>query len=266
VHGLQARHLQPIVEVATSRGVPVVGQLWAVDGREAAELGVRQLDNTSRVIATQRFSTAEMTRPRPVSQRLSVLAQAWVDIDWPRTEAIMAGMVEGGTAYCPTMIVWQYLADGAGISDDPDFEAFFTERTREDFGQLTDRMNESWDDIDRANWATAFENRKEWIRRFRGLGGTIVAGTDMQFGGIALHRELDILVDCGMTPAEALGAATRVAADVASKPELGRIEPGAIADLLLLDADPRVDVRNLRTVSAILQGGVAADIDALRIA
>lgn len=258
VHGLTAELLRPVVDVARSRGVPVAGQLWRVDAREASELGVRQLDNTSRVLATRRVTVAEMIRPRPVSARLTVLAKAWLDIDWPRTEELMAAMIDHGVAYCPTLIVWKYLVEpgGGAIDADPDFDDFFSSDVRADFAALTGKMTESWGPQDRANWSAAFEVRKEWVGRFRRLGGTVVLGTDMQFGGIAAHEELRILVDCGLTPTQALMSATADAAAVAAKPELGRVAVGSRADLLLLDADPRLDVRDLRRIGAVIQSGI----------
>jgi hypothetical protein len=268
VHGLTAELLEPIVDVARSRGVPVAGQLWRVDAREAAELGVRQLDNTSRVLATREITVAEMIRPRPVSARLTVLAKAWLDIDWPRTEELMAAMVEHGVAYCPTLIVWKYLVEpgGGSIETDPDFDDFFTSDVRAEFAALTGTMTESWGPQDRDNWAAAFEIRKEWVNRFRSLGGTVVLGTDMQFGGIAAHEELRIIVDCGLTPTEALMAATADAAAVAAKPDLGRVTVGSAADLLLVDADPRLDIQNLRKIGVVIQGGIAQDPNQLRAA
>jgi len=268
VHGLTAELLEPIVEVARSRGVPVAGQLWRVDAREAAELGIRQLDNTSRVLATRTISVAEMVRPRPVSDRLTVLAKAWLDIDWPRTEDLMAAMIDHGVAYCPTLMVWKYLVEpgGGSIDADPDFDGFFTNDVRAGFAALTGKMTESWRPEDRENWAAAFEIRKEWVSRFRSLGGTVVLGTDMQFGGIAAHEELRILVDCGLTPTEALMSATADAAAVAAKPELGRVAVGSTADLLLVDADPRLDIRDLRRIEVVIQGGVPVAPSQLRAA
>ena len=56
----------------------------------------------------------------------------------------------------------------------------------------------AWTDEDRSYMRIAYEKRLEWIRRFHALGGTVVVGTDMQFGGIMVHEELRQLEAAGL--------------------------------------------------------------------
>jgi len=268
VHGLTADLLRPIVEAAQEHARPVVGQLWQVDASECAELGVRQLDNTSRVFATSRFSVEELIRPRPVSDRLAVLARAWVAVDWDQTEALMGSMVGAEVAYCPTLAVWEYLAEVGrnNLESDPDFTTFFGHDERANFASLAQAMNGTWSAEDRYYWRAALENRYEWVRRFHAMGGQVVLGTDIQFGGIEAHRELSILVECGLSPAEAIAAGTGTAARVAGQPAIGRIVQGAVGDLLLLEADPLTDIGNLRRIEGLIRGGVVSRPDDLRVA
>ena len=77
------------------------------------------------------------------------------------------------------------------------------------------------------------------------------------FPGYSAHVELARMVEAGMTPLEALRSATRVAADFLESPHLGRIRPGAVANLLLLDENPLDDIRHTRTLyRVVLQGAV----------
>ena len=74
--------------------------------------------------------------------------------------------------------------------------------------------------------------------------------------GISLHDELELLVEAGLTPMQALQAATLNAAralDVAD--QMGTIERGKRADLVLLDADPLADITNTRKIHAVVVGG-----------
>ena len=92
-------------------------------------------------------------------------------------------------------------------------------------------------------------------------GVTIAAGTDAgnigTLHGPSLHRELELLVEAGLTPEAALLAATRDAARVFSAtPDLGTLEPGRRADLLVLEADPLADVRNLRRIRQVVRAGL----------
>ena len=87
----------------------------------------------------------------------------------------------------------------------------------------------------------------KWMRPF--LGRTILAGTDQVVPGHSLARELELLVQAGLTPLEAIRCATITPAQVLGvSAEVGTIEVGKRADLVILDADPSEDVRNIRRV------------------
>lgn len=93
-------------------------------------------------------------------------------------------------------------------------------------------------------------------------GGRVAAGTDAgnigTLHGPALHRELQMLSQAGLTPSQVLTAATRDAAFAySSKPEIGLITAGYRADLLVLDADPSESVANLARISQVWSRGVA---------
>ncbi len=73
---------------------------------------------------------------------------------------------------------------------------------------------------------------------------------------MSLHRELELLVRAGLSPAEALRAATHRPAELLGRAhEWGSIAPGRAADLLLLDADPLADIRHTRRIRAVYAGG-----------
>lgn len=91
-------------------------------------------------------------------------------------------------------------------------------------------------------------------------GVTIVAGTDQAVPGHSLHRELELYVEAGFTPLEAIQAATLVPARVMKKDkELGTIEAGKRADFILVNGDPLADIRALRKVRVVVTGGRAYD-------
>lgn len=87
-------------------------------------------------------------------------------------------------------------------------------------------------------------------------GVSIVAGTDQTVPGHSLHREIELYVKAGFTPLEAIQAATLVPARVMKiDNEVGTIEPGKRADLIILDANPLAEIRNIRTVRTVITGG-----------
>jgi imidazolonepropionase-like amidohydrolase len=89
---------------------------------------------------------------------------------------------------------------------------------------------------------------------------TIVAGTDQAVPGHSLHRELELYVDAGFTPMEAIQAATIVPARAMKKDkELGTIEAGKRADFILVDGDPLADIHALRKIRIVVAQGKAYD-------
>lgn len=98
------------------------------------------------------------------------------------------------------------------------------------------------------------------VRRIWDGGGLLAAGSDAgnigTFHAAGLHRELEELVGAGLTPAEALTAATSNAARVMGRADLGEVEPGKLADLLVLGASPLDDIRNARRIEWVVKDGV----------
>jgi imidazolonepropionase-like amidohydrolase/ABC-type multidrug transport system permease subunit len=114
-----------------------------------------------------------------------------------------------------------------------------------------------------------YEARSASLRRAVVGGVTIIAGSDAGnagvFHGPGLIRELELLVDVGgMTPMAALVSATGAAAKRLGKEDIGRIAPGAFADLVVLGSDPTRDIRAVRDVRWVYFGGVLLQRDTLR--
>ena len=87
-------------------------------------------------------------------------------------------------------------------------------------------------------------------------GIPIVAGTDQSVPGYSLHREMELYVQTGMTPMEAIQSATLVPARALKmESEVGTVEAGKRADLILVDGNPLEDIRRLRNVLRVIAGG-----------
>jgi imidazolonepropionase-like amidohydrolase len=105
----------------------------------------------------------------------------------------------------------------------------------------------------------------QFLAEARSAGVKMMAGTDVPttgtFFGFSLHDELALLVETfGMTPMEALRSATAIpAVFMGMDADLGTIEPGRRADLLLLDADPLVDIRNTKRIDTVIANGRVFD-------
>jgi imidazolonepropionase-like amidohydrolase len=106
----------------------------------------------------------------------------------------------------------------------------------------------------------AFANMLEFIRRCHAAGVKIVVGshTSAPFAGKgrAYQRELELLIDCGLTPMEAITAGTLQNArffDIENR--LGTVEPGKLADLIVVEGNPAVDIADLQRLRRVMLNG-----------
>ena len=112
------------------------------------------------------------------------------------------------------------------------------------------------------------KHREGFYRNLKKLadgGVKLLAGTDAgnygTFQGFSLHRELELLVEAGLTPWQALASATTTAGEFLGQP-LG-VQPGSVANLLVLNASPIEDIRNTQDMALVVHRGQIVDRDAL---
>jgi imidazolonepropionase-like amidohydrolase len=101
------------------------------------------------------------------------------------------------------------------------------------------------------------------LRRLQAAGATVAAGSDAgnigTLHGPGLHRELALLVASGLSPLEALRAATVGGAAALGRSDMRRVAPGQNADLLVVDADPLADIANLERIHRVMKSGRVYD-------
>ena len=111
--------------------------------------------------------------------------------------------------------------------------------------------------------ATNYAAAEEAVRQLRDAGVPILAGTDAgnpgTSHGAALHRELELLVHAGLSPMQALAAATSIPARIYHLADRGRIAPGLRADLVLVNGDPSADITATRAIEGVWKEGIAVD-------
>jgi hypothetical protein len=118
---------------------------------------------------------------------------------------------------------------------------------------------------DRKEFEAGFRNVLEFARRYVAAGGKIQAGTDTVAGGtpgLSMHHEMEILVEAGLTPMQALKAATSWSAELlegknkARGPaRIGSIRAGNFADLVVVSADPMTDISNTKKIERVMKNG-----------
>lgn len=186
-------------------------------------------------------------------------------------DAIVAATVKSGAWNVPTLIVvdrFGKLDDPAGLSGTPGLE-FMSATVRDRWNPQNDfRLKrftpEMFAEVRRRNGI-----RRELVGRLQKAGARIALGTDtgnpFVVPGFAVHGELALLVESGLTPWQALHAATASAAELAGADgAFGVVVPGARADLLLVDRDPLADVGALADPPVVIVRGVVRRRDELR--
>ena len=102
----------------------------------------------------------------------------------------------------------------------------------------------------------------EIVRRFHDLGGTVALGNDFGNPGVEVGmpmREMELLLEAGLTPMEVIEAGTSRAAGVCGHgDELGTLEPGKLADVIIVDGDPLMDIGVMERVTVVIKGGEVA--------
>jgi len=117
--------------------------------------------------------------------------------------------------------------------------------------------------------ATAsYQKQQRSVARLNAAGVTIALGDDTgienTFYGYGEHRELELMVAAGMTPMQAIVAATKTSAELLRLNRLGTIARGKSADFVVLDANPLDDIANTKRISDVYQRGVRVDRNSMR--
>lgn len=172
--------------------------------------------------------------------------------------ALIERMAEAGIVVGPTLATIENTLGepgGAAVAGDPRLaEALGDPWAR----RLTSNASGSLD-----RQPPPYSRAEDNVRRLADAGVTLLAGTDAPnpgtVFGASLHRELELLVRCGISPAQALAAATAEPARVFGLADRGRIAAGKCADLVLVSGDPLTDITETRAIERIWRGGIACD-------
>lgn len=182
-----------------------------------------------------------------------------VFIDEEADEAFVAAARERDAFVVPTLSVLASVAgssQGPALAADPVLEPWLSGEQR---GTLEAQMSGA------PARAERLERALESVRRLHAAGVTILAGTDAPnpgtAHGISMHGELELLVRAGLTPAQALAAATSLPARRFGLADRGRIAPGMRADLLLVEGDPLAAIEATRAIDAVWKNGYRIERD-----
>lgn len=172
-----------------------------------------------------------------------------------KAEALFARFKKNGTWQVPTLSV---LQSGVQLAD-PNFNdprlKYLPAEIR-GWHQKNSRVYQNFTAADFASLKKVLNKQLEIVGTMQRYGLGLMAGTDVPLLGFSLHDELGLLVKGALTPMEALQAATRNPAQyLGLLDQLGTVEKGKIADLVLLDANPLLDISNTQRIDAVVMRG-----------
>jgi imidazolonepropionase-like amidohydrolase/SAM-dependent methyltransferase len=230
--GLTPDMLGTNLDVAQQHGIPVAAHLGLTDAGTATRLGVRSIEHASGI---DYFGLSDDDRA------------SLIDL-----------LVEHGTYLVPTLVVTERIGrlPTIGNAEFPDLDL------------VTERLRRRWLDWshDRRFRAMDFETMQRtqaaklrFVGQLYRAGGRIVAGSDTPnpfvIPGLSLHDELALLVSADLTPLDAIRSATSGAATMLGRSDLGAVEAGRLADLVLVAGNPADDIRATRDVRLVIKGG-----------
>jgi imidazolonepropionase-like amidohydrolase len=179
----------------------------------------------------------------------------------PIDEKTIEVMKQRPVFYIPTMDIFEFLADTRAFLDsvlsDPRAVAGLPPQivARYRSNAYSDGYRERYPNF--LNVARRLPALRENLRHLRAAGVPVALGTDMwAFPGLGVSIELDLYVRSGIVPLEALRSATQTAArSLGIEKERGTLEAGKRADFLILDEDPLLDIRNVRSIKDVYKKG-----------
>jgi len=256
-----------IADEAKQQGITFAGHVPnSVSPAEASDAGQKSIEHLTGILIACSDKETELrdklVKADSPEARGRVQTSALETYDEKKAADLIAHFVKNQTWQCPTLTV---LRSNAYLGD----ESFRRDgRLRYIPRLLQQRWNFRVANHDSAVTKRVLQKQLEIVGAMQRAGVPILAGTDTGnpfcFPGFSLHEELALLVIAGLTPVEALRSATLNPAKFFGLDQtLGTIEQGKIADLVLLDANPLLDIRNTQKINAVVSNGRLFDRKAL---
>lgn len=259
-----------IVDQARAQGLPIVGHVpGRVGYAEAARAGLltaehlrgifidlsSQEDRWHAAFTTEAAKLDAYATYKLTSASLVEMAQTF---DPAKEAALFELLKDEGVGMVPTLSV---LGDPRWEDPEAEIDAELVARLSPIYQSIvtpTPDIKGPFDSIEQAR--TAYQLQADLVGRMHRAGIAILVGTDSANGftvpGFSLHQELELLVEAGLSPADALRAATLVNARyLGSQDRLGQVQEGMEADLVMVSANPLIDITATRTIEAVIVDG-----------
>lgn len=259
--------LRAIVSEAHAHHLPVFGHTWGGNGSFLAAALAAGIDGVSHMYTFSEYGKRAGAPRPPAPDGLDYWVwtkEVWNDQDEQRLSEVADIIARQHVWFEPMLASEKYFTLDYPLPDDV---AYLGEiRSLEQLVRASLPFGDSgWSARRRrqARVEAVYARMCEFARQLHQRGGIMITGTDSLQPGQALLDEIALLRDCGLSPMAALQAATSRAAAAVERRDLGTIEVGRVADLVVLDGDPLADAANLRRVWRVMKGGHLYDPAAL---
>jgi imidazolonepropionase-like amidohydrolase len=249
--------LAAAIEEAHTHGANLTGHLCSVTFREAAELGIDDLEHG--FLASTDFVDGKRDDECPPNSQVTQ-SLLELDVEAPEVKDLIRHLVEHGVAITSTLAVFETFTPGRPPIAEGALEAMLPQ-AREQYLAQRARVDQQ----ESSPWTTLFKKEMELEYAFVRAGGLLVVGTDPTgYGGIvagyANQRAVELLVESGFSPQEAISVATLNGARyLGIDARVGTVTPGKIADLVVVRGDPSTSIGDVRNVELVFKGGIGYD-------
>ena len=254
---IRRAELGRVIELAHARGQKVTGHLCSVTYREAADLGIDNLEHG--FFAATDFVTDKQPDVCPDDAAVQASLAA-LDPASPEVQALIRHLVDRGVVLTSTLTIIETLTTGRPMAPEGALE-LLTPPVRAQYEQVYPLLQQRTDDASR----NLLGNMMRLERAFADAGGTLVAGTDPTgYGGVipgfSSRRQLQLMLEAGFDFETVVRIASLDGARFLGRDaEVGSIEPGKRADLILIDGDPSADPAALDRFQYVFKSGVGYD-------
>lgn len=249
--------LSAIVAVAHARNIRVTGHLCSVTYREAADLGIDNLEHGFFASTDFAPNKSPDTCPSAAAGKTALAARPVSD---PEVQALLRHLVARGVTITSTPTVMEISVPGQPKAPAGALDAMLPQ-VRTQYETQWERVSRDTSGTQRRQYMRMLELEREFVR----MGGRLVLGTDPTgYGGVvpgyANQRAIQLLVDAGFSPVEAIRIATLNGATfLGIDRRTGSIAVGKDADLVVLDGDPVTDPAAITRMQLVFKRGVGYD-------
>jgi hypothetical protein len=256
-----------LADEAKHRSMPIIGDVpWSVTVAEASNAGQRSMEHLDGPVLECAFADTPSLREQMVAGKLpptlEILESVLDNCDPGKMTDLFKLLAKNETWQVPTLVQLLFT-EKPNAARDPRLK-YVIPPIREEWAAMLTGMDKNLDLLH-----GILLLKLDFVRAMRAQGVRFLPGTDSPsypgtIAGFDLHDELQLMVRAGFTPAEALKSATCDAAEFMGKQnDFGSVSPGKMADLVLLNANPLIDIRNTTSISAVFLMGREFDRSAL---